>query len=68
MTAQIENDSKEPLVGDISLPNERHHVFSTDKKLNDFVLSFGIKNYNVRYLPNHNGQMVYVLVYEPVNE
>lgn len=68
MTAKIENDSKEPLIGDISFPNERQHLFGTLQALCDFTVVFQLKNFNVRYGQLPDGKYVYQLIYQPKNE
>lgn len=67
MTNQIENENKEPLIGELDCPVERMHIFTTHSALCDFVKVFNINNYNVRYGQSASGKMVHQLVYQVVD-
>ena len=65
---QIENENKEPLIGEVQCPNERLHLFTNIDALTDFVKVFKIYQFNVRYGQDAKGQMAFQLVYRSEQE
>ena len=65
---QIENEKKEPLIGDVQTPTERAHIFTNIDALTDFVKVFKIYQFNVRYGQDASGRMAFQLVYRSEQE
>lgn len=54
------------LVGQVQIPSERVHNFDTLKLLCDFVMTFGVVNFNVR-TGDIEGKTIFQLIYQPMN-
>lgn len=63
---QIENqseDSTNVLTGELQVPGERQHLFTTLDALLDFAKVFKITNFNSRSGYNQQGSLVYQITY-----
>lgn len=61
---QIENQSEEDtLIGELQVPGERQHLFTTLDALLDFAKVFKITNFNSRSGYNQQGSLVYQITY-----
>ena len=68
MTNQIENENKEPLVGEVEIPNKRVHVFRSMQAMTDFVNTFKISSGQWRTGLTVTGERVVELVYDTAKE
>lgn len=69
-TEQIEHEafSESALEGQLQLPNERIHLFSSLSQLHKWAEAFNITNYTVHSgYRQDNGEYVLQLTYQPVN-
>lgn len=64
MTNQIENENKEPLVGEVDIPNRRVHIFRSMQAMTDFVNTFKISSGQWRTGHTATGEWAVELVYD----
>ena len=64
MTNQIENENKEPLVGQVDIPNRRVHIFRSMQAMTDFVNTFKISSGQWRTGHTATGEWAVELVYD----
>ena len=68
MTNQIENENKEPLVGQVDIPNRRVHIFRSMQAMTDFVNTFKISSGQWRTGHTATGEWAVELVYDTAKE
>ena len=68
MTNQIENENKEPLVGQVDIPNRRVHIFRSMQAMTDFVNTFKISSGQWRTGHTATGEWAVELVYDVSEE
>ena len=68
MTNQIENENKEPLVGEVDTPNKRIHIFRSMQAMTDFVNTFKISSGQWRTGHTATGEWAVELVYDTAKE
>ena len=68
MTNEIENGNKEPLVGDVDIPNKRIHIFRSMQAMTDFVNTFKISSGQWRTGHTATGEWAVELVYDVSRE
>lgn len=64
MTDQTENENKEPLIGQVDIPNRRVHIFRSMQAMTDFINTFKISSGQWRTGHTANGQWAVELVYD----
>ena len=64
MTDQIENENKEPLIGQVDVPNRRVHIFRSMQAMTDFINTFKISSGQWRTGHTANGQWAVELIYD----
>ena len=64
MTNQIENENKEPLVGQVDIPNRRVHIFRSMQAMTDFVNTFKISSGQWRTGHTATGEWAVELVHD----
>ena len=65
---QIESENKEPLIGQVDIPNRRIHIFRSMQAMTDFVNTFKISSGQWRTGHTANGQWAVELIYDVSEE
>ena len=60
----IENENKEPLIGQVDVPNRRVHIFRSMQAMTDFINTFKISSGQWRTGHTANGQWAVELIYD----
>lgn len=68
MTNQIENENKEPLVGEVDIPNRRVHIFRSMQAMTDFINVFKISSGQWRTGNTPDGVWAVELIYNVSKE
>lgn len=61
---QIENENKEPITGQVDIPNKRIHIFRSMQAMTDFVNTFKISSGQWRTGNTSDGVWAVELVYD----
>lgn len=65
---QIENENKDPLIGEVECPSQKYHLFKSVSAMADFIEVFKISNGQFRSGVLANGEPVVELVYVSYQE
>ena len=68
MTNQIESENKEPLIGQVDIPNRRVHIFRSMQAMTDFINTFKISSGQWRTGHTATGEWAVELVYDTSRE
>ena len=65
---QIENENKEPLIGQVDIPNSRVHIFRSMQAMTDFINVFKISSGQWRTGTTSDGVWAVELIYDTGKE